>query len=97
MVDLANQAVQNKINSKLDPRPPVEELPPNFNMDPRRARHYLDVEEGEGSVVDLANQAVQNKINSKLDPRPPVEELPPNFNMDPRRPQEFSCLTAYHR
>ena len=63
----------------------------------RRARHYLDVEEGEGSVVDLANQAVQNKINSKLDPRPPVEELPPNFNMDPRRPQEFSCLTAYHR
>ena len=28
MVDLANQAVQNKINSKLDPRPPVEEPPP---------------------------------------------------------------------
>src|SRR3989454_1887782 len=28
VVDLANQAVQNKINSKLDPRPPVEEPPP---------------------------------------------------------------------
>ncbi len=28
VVDLANQAVQNKINSRLDPRPPVEEVPP---------------------------------------------------------------------